>query len=182
MQQCLFKKAQNINPQGTTENLQMITNKMRFFEFVSSGKDENTEKIIHYLKHDPNRNLYDKDQRQNYFVNQKNYEGSTALYVSCLNGFITITDVLLQWDGDPFIKCGNKNEEESILDVSVRWGHIKLIEYLLHVIQWPFDYLKEATKVALAGKNETIIKMLRKATNDCKKNAKKQDGCFSCFN
>jgi len=59
---------------------------------------------------------------------------------------------LLQWDGDPFIICGGSDEEESILDVSVRWGHIKLIEYLLKKVEWPLEYLKESTKIAISGK------------------------------
>jgi hypothetical protein len=67
-----------------------------------------------------------------------------------------------------------------VLDLAVRWGHTKLIEYLL-TLKWPFDTLKNSLKQAIERKNEAIIKMLKKAMAECKILNKKKFGCFSCF-
>ena len=62
--------------------------------------------------------------------------------------------------------------------MSVRWGHIKLVENLLK-LEWSQDYLKNALKEALERKNEALIKMIKKTIAE-KKNKKKKSNC-SCF-
>ena len=99
-------KMPKINKEGTQDNLDQLKQQILFFECVASGKDENIDKIINFVKKDPKRNLYDESQKQNYFINQKNHEGFTALYVACRNGHTKIVNVLLKWNGDPLIKCG----------------------------------------------------------------------------
>ena len=65
-----------------------------------------------------------------------------------------------------------------MLDVAVRWGHLKLVEYLLK-LDWPAEYLKSGLKEALDGKNDTLIKMLKKAMIENK--IKKKKKACSCF-
>ncbi len=72
-----------------------------------------------------------------------------------------------------------KNEEQSVLDVCVRFGHIKLVEYFLK-LDWPVEYLKSGLKEALDLKHEILIKMLKKAIAENK--IKHRKNYCSCFN
>ena len=95
------------------DNFEEVTNQIKLFEYISSGLDENIDTIIKIIKSDPKRNIYDISQKDHYFVNKKNYEGYTALYIACLNGHSKIVDILLNFHADHLIKCG------------VRFGFIK---------------------------------------------------------
>ncbi len=69
-------------------------------------------------------------------------------------------------------------EDESILDMSIRWGHVKIVEHLLK-FEWPDTYLKSALKMAITSKNEYITKLVKKAIAENKiKNRKSYSCCF----
>ncbi len=74
-----------------------------FFEYVASGLDEKINDIVKIIKTDPRRGKYKKED---YYVNKKNHEGFTALYIACLNGHIKILEVLLEYDSNHLVYCG----------------------------------------------------------------------------
>jgi ankyrin repeat protein len=88
------------------DNFEEVTNQIKLYEYISSGLDENIDTIIKIIKSDPKRNIYDISQKEHYFINKKNYEGYTALYIACLNGHTKIVDILLNFHADHLIKCG----------------------------------------------------------------------------
>lgn len=158
------------------KNIDLLAKQTKLFEFCATGLDSNSTKIVNILKEDPKRNFYDESQKNKFLVNQKNYDGVTLLYIACLNGHLKVVDILLKYGADHLIKCGEKNDEQSVLDVSIRWSHIKLVEYLLG-LEWPMAYLKSGLKEASLGKNVEMINLLRKAITLHK--MKNKTGC--CF-
>lgn len=97
----LFRVESNFN-----DEFEEITKQIKLFNYLSSGLDENVEKIAELVRKDPKRNLFDENSKQHYFINQKNYEGVTPLYVACLNGHIKIVEVLMKYNADHLMKCG----------------------------------------------------------------------------
>jgi hypothetical protein len=83
-----------------------ITTQMLLFELISSGLDENLDKIIRIVKKDPKRNLFPESEKHQFFINQKNYEGFTPLYIACLNGHVKFAEVLIKYGADHLMKYG----------------------------------------------------------------------------
>jgi ankyrin repeat protein len=91
-----------------TENqdqFEEFTKQLYFFESIACGEDRDIEDIIKIVKNDPRRSLYDK---KGYYINKKNHEGFTPLYIACLNGHAKIVDILLKYDADYLELCGVK--------------------------------------------------------------------------
>jgi hypothetical protein len=88
------------------DNVEEISKQCKLFEYISSGHEENFEEIVKIVKNDKMRLSYDKNQKQHYYVNKKNWDGVTPLYVACQNGHLKIVDLLIQYDSDHLIKCG----------------------------------------------------------------------------
>lgn len=130
-------------------------------DFVTQGEESNLNKLKQILMSDPKRNIFGKSERDRYFVNQKNPEGLTYIYMACLNGHVNYVDLLLDCDANHLIKCGK--DQFSILDVSVKWNHTKLISYLLFEskfkLDWPKEYLYNSLKISnkLNNKHATIL-------------------------
>lgn len=160
-------KALKLSSDNPKDTMDLVLRQFKLFDYVASGLDSNIEKIKKILKSDPKLNIF--DDKEAYFVNQKNYEGHTSLYVACLHGHLKIVQVLLENKADHLILCGGEDDKESVLDTSIRWGHLKLVEYLLDNLKWPQDYLKSALKKAIDGKNEKMIQMVKKSIAQTRK-------------
>jgi ankyrin repeat protein len=92
-----------------TENqdqFEEFTKQLYFFESIACGEDRDVEDIVKIVKNDPRRSLYDKKK---YYINKKNHEGFTPLYIACLNGHAKIVDILLKYDADHLELCGVSN-------------------------------------------------------------------------
>lgn len=66
--------------------------------------------------------------------------------------------------------------EESCLDVAIRWGHVRLVEYLI-TLPWSYQCLKNSFRISIERNNEIIIKLVKEALKNCKEK-KKGCGCF----
>jgi ankyrin repeat protein len=91
-----------------SDNFEEMTRQLKLFEYVASGHDDDIDKIAEIVRDDKMRNMYDVHQKEHYFINKRNYDGFTALYVACLNGHIKVVDVLLKNHADHLMKCGVK--------------------------------------------------------------------------
>lgn len=76
------------------------------------------------------------------------------------------------------INFQSPNEEESVLDLSIRWGQSKIVEKLL-TLSWPTDYLKSGLKIATQNNNQSLIKLLKKSIAENKHKSRKKYAC--CF-
>eukprot|EP00347_Sterkiella_histriomuscorum_P001505 403371776 len=108
----------------------------KFFELISTGGEHSLQKILKELEDDPKKHIYDlKDP--NHLINKYNRVSKTPLYVACQHGNLDVVQLLLEQQADPFIlsKAGHK-EWESLLQVTARWSHIKVFEYLIQNVKW----------------------------------------------
>jgi len=87
-------------------HLEELTKQLKLFDYVSSGLDENIDKIVNIVKNDPSRYLYEPTDKRFYMINQLNTDGFTVLYVACLNGHLNMTNILLKNHADHLQKCG----------------------------------------------------------------------------
>jgi hypothetical protein len=102
----VFEKYPKKEEDPFNDNFEEITRQIKLFDYVSSGLDENIEKIEAIIKKDPLRNMYDPCDKHHYFINKTNSDGFTVLYVACLNGQQKIVEILLKNHADPLKKCG----------------------------------------------------------------------------
>jgi ankyrin repeat protein len=69
---------------------------------------------------------------ERHMINIKNAQNQRPLYVACKHGHLDIVKFLLENGADPYLKSNvDKNEQETLLEVSARWSHISILEYLL---------------------------------------------------
>jgi ankyrin repeat protein len=85
------------------DNFEEFKKQVLLFEYVSSGLDEKIIDIVKIIKSDPRIGKYKKEDL---YINKKNHEGFTALYIACLNGHIKIVEVLLEYDANHLEYCG----------------------------------------------------------------------------
>lgn len=79
-----------------------------------------------------------------------------------------------------YFKDKDKGEDDSVLNLSVRWNHIGVVEYLLNNLNWPLSYLKEALTCAKGIKNKILIKLI---INAIQRNQRmyKNNSCCLCL-
>ncbi len=103
----------------------------RFFELIQKGGDKDIPLILKELEKDPKRHFYDRSNPV-HMINKPNRMLQTPLYVACRNGNLAVVTFLLQEGADPHILSSVDNdEEETPLEVSVRWNHKVIVEFLL---------------------------------------------------
>lgn len=70
----------------------------------------------------------------------------TPLYVAAKHGHLDMVKFLITLGADPKIQSIiNENEHETILEVSVRWSHVKIVRYLLKSVgKWKKDDIEKA--------------------------------------
>jgi hypothetical protein len=100
------KEEEFVEEDQMLDNVEEISKQCKLFEYISSGQEENLEEIEKIVKNDKMRFSYDKNQSHHYYVNKKNWDGITPLYVACQNGHLKVIDILMRCDADHLIKCG----------------------------------------------------------------------------
>ena len=113
------------------KDMSYILDQIKLFQLITYGYDKYEDEIINLLK-------------KNNFVNDLNYENYSPLYVACLNGYEKIAKILIDNGADYLILNVNN---ESILDISVRWNYYKLTNFLLFNCNWPEQYIKNSYKL-----------------------------------
>ena len=113
------------------KEMSYILDQIKLFQLVKYGYDKYEEDIIKLLK-------------KNNFVNDTNYENHTPLYEACLNGYDKIAKILID-NGADYLNLNVNNE--SVLDISVRWNYYNLTNFLLFYCNWPKQYIKNACKL-----------------------------------
>ena len=112
------KKENKVDKSSSVNNqpLDYITAQIKLFQYIENGLDKYENEIIQILK-------------RNKFINDFNYENQTPIYASCLNGHVKMTKILID-NGADYLKLYDK-DQESILDVAVRFNYVSLVEFLL---------------------------------------------------
>lgn len=163
--------------------LDIVSKQNLYSKFVSQGDDRHMDDLRLMLMKDPMRNIFGSCDREKYFINQPTHDNMTYLYLACMNGHINYIELLLKCDADPLIKCGKPGSQLSILDAAVKWSHVKVVSYLVETnemrIEWPYEYIVSALRLANNIGNKNIIRILKAAKS--KARSQKSTGCFACF-
>jgi hypothetical protein len=130
-----------------------ILDQIKLFQLIRFGIDKYEKDIIELLK-------------KHNFVNDKNYENLTPLYIASINGNEKMVKLLIDHGANYLLLDVNN---ESILDISVRWNYYKLTKFLLINCKWPINYIKNAYHLI---QNKEIRKLFVKYK-------KKEISCFS---
>lgn len=154
-----------------------IINKQNIYsKYVAQGDDSHLHPFRVMLMKDPMRNLYGSYEKDKYFINQKTHDDVTYLYIACINGHLNYIQLLLKCDADHLIKCGKPGSEMSVLDAAVKWSHTKVVRYLMteneFKLDWPYEYICNALKIAREYGNKEIIRILSEEKSKHKKDSK----------
>ncbi len=113
------------------------------------------------IEDDPKKHMYDVDSAY-HILNRWNTHRQTPLYVAAKHGHIDMLNFLLTSGADPKLpSLVSHTEQESILEVSVRWSHVQIVKYLLTKCQWQKPEIQAAFKhVREDSDNSEIRQML----------------------
>jgi hypothetical protein len=124
------------------------------------------------LEKDPKRHFYDRSNPA-HLINKPNRMNQTPLYVACRNGNLAVVTFLVREGADPHIMSSIDNdEEETPLEVSARWNHKVIVQFLLEKVSWTEAEVKKAIKIE--DINLEILAML-------KRYSQKRFNCFFNF-
>ena len=101
-------------------------------------------------------------------LNKRNNSGQTPLYIACKNGNLAVVVLLLAEGADYLLNSAVDGEEESNLEVAVRWGHKKVVVELLK-LRWPKAMYLKAKAL---GRNTEIVALFKKYSK------KRSSWCF----
>ena len=112
------QKQYKIHNQEEIIQLDLIAKQSRLFSYVASGSEENLWIISELINNDPNKYMYDFSQKNMFFVNQKNENFITALYVATINGHLKIVKFLCENGANHLIRNGVKyiNNRNSMME------------------------------------------------------------------
>ena len=105
----IFTKQYKIYNDEEMTQLEYIAKQTRFFSCIASGTEEYFHIISEIVKNDPNKYIFNYSQKHKYFINQKDENFITALYVATINGHLKIVKFLCENGADHLIKNGVKN-------------------------------------------------------------------------
>eukprot|EP00347_Sterkiella_histriomuscorum_P014116 403362111 len=154
----------------------LFRQKNKFFQYIESGGEKDIEKIKEEIQNDPKRHIRSIND-PDHLINKRNENGQTPLYVGAKYGHLKVIEFFIELGADPHItslvqikesndwKC--KFEEETILEVAIRWSHLTIVYYLLENIKWTKFEIKKAVKICFQTGNISIRKQLMayKSTN-----------------
>ena len=101
-----FPKQYKLKNDEELIQLEFFAKQIKFFEYLSSGEDENFDEINELVNNDPNKYMFDSSQKNKFFVNQKNIEFVSPLYVATINGHLKIVKFLCDNGADILMKNG----------------------------------------------------------------------------
>ncbi|OMJ78930.1 hypothetical protein SteCoe_21150 [Stentor coeruleus] len=90
-------------------------------------------------------------------INKRNQNGQTPLYVACKNGNFEAVMLIISSKADHRLTSLVDGEEESSLEVAVRWGHNNIVKELLK-LEWPKKILHKARKIASTSEMQELLK------------------------
>lgn len=149
---------------------QAISNHRRtaqFFGLICSGSSEDLQVLTSLISTDPRRYLHDLADRHS-LVNAKNIYGHTPLYEAALHGHVAVVKLLLDNSADVHLPSSvSSTEEETPLEVAVRWNHLHVAEFLLQVSHFSKSELARALKLSRSDVIRRRLKTFKPSRGIC---------------
>jgi hypothetical protein len=123
---------------------------------VERGNPADVEQIRIEIEQDPYK-LLRNTSHPLALINKRNREGQTPLYIACKNGNLDVVNLLLEENADYLMGSIVDGEEESNLEVAVRWGHCKVVEALAKK-RWPKGIMRKAIRTCHSLEMMGILK------------------------
>ena len=127
---------------------------------VERGNPEDLDTIKLEIEQDPYR-LLRNSTHPLALINKRNAQGQTPMYIACKNGNLEVVILLLEENADYLLSSMVDSEEESNLEVAVRWGHHKVAQILLKK-NWPKIILNKARKLFINPEMEELFRHITK--------------------
>ena len=109
---------------------------------VERGNPEDLDMIKIEISEDPYKLLRNTSHPLS-LINKRNKDGQTPLYIACKHGNLEVVQLLMEENADYLMTSLVDNEEESNLEVAVRWGHKRIALELLKK-KWPKNIVSRA--------------------------------------
>lgn len=120
---------------------------MNFILWVTRGSKSDAELVVQAIVNDPKNYLLAQDSPDR-LVNRVDVQGHSPLYIACKNGNLQIVKILMQNHANPFALFSiTESSQESILEVSARWGLVDITKYLLESVMWEKKHVLSALHV-----------------------------------
>ena len=127
------------------------------FSCVERGSSEDLLQIQKELSDDPYRYLHCGSHPFS-LVNKRHIAtNQTPLYVAAKHGNIEVVKLLVEQGADHLITSLVEGGQETSLEVSSRWGHVKVIEYLVNHCNWPEKIKKRANRYSHVGEIKKLL-------------------------
>lgn len=139
-----------------------IRRQQTFEDSVQRGGPEDIQQILIEIENDPYRLLRNPNHPYA-LINKRNGKGQTPLYIACKNGNVELVRLLVRLGADYTMTSTVDGEEETCLEVAIRWRHIEVVKILMSK-DWDCRVMKKAKRIC---RSEVILKLLG---NDKKKN------------
>ncbi len=98
------------------------------------------------INDDPRRHMFNSDSPY-HILNRHNTNMQNPLYVAAKHGHLDVVGFLVSAGADAKQRSViEKSEDESILEVSVRWSHVGIVRYLLAKVDWKKSEIAQAFK------------------------------------
>lgn len=117
-----------------------------FESCIQRGSSEDIKSIIQEIQQDPYRQQKNADHPFA-LINRRNSQGQTPLYVACKNGNFELVSTLLSLNADHLLFSKIDEEQETCLEVAVRWMHNNIVKLLLSK-SWGKNDLKKAKRMS----------------------------------
>lgn len=122
--------------------LQDLRREQSLLQCVERGNPDDLIQIKLEIEQDPYKRIRNNTHPLA-LINKRNANGQTPMYIACKNGNLEVVLLLLEENADYLIGSVIDLEEETNLEVAVRWGHKKIVEVLLK-LPWPKQILEKA--------------------------------------
>jgi len=128
------------------------------FEAIIRGGREDCVEIGRILDEDPKkyiRTRSDPDALQN----RQNPKGFRPIYEASRYGHLDVVKLLHDYGADPRLLSNVDNGDvENALNVACRWGHLKIVSWLLQAVKWSKRELKDAVSICANNELQRLVR------------------------
>jgi hypothetical protein len=117
-----------------------------FESSVQRGGPEDIQQILIEIENDPYK-LLRNPGHPFALINKRNSKGQTPLYIACKNGNFQLVELFLKLEADHVLTSTVDGEEETCLEVAIRWRHIEIVKLLL-TKSWTEKVIKKAERIS----------------------------------